>query len=59
MLYPNREVLITGLDMSSAFDTINRDELIEVLEEFLDEDEVRICRILLSEMRMNDAQICN
>jgi hypothetical protein len=59
MLYPNREVLITGLDMSSAFDTINRDELIEVLEEFLDEDEVRICRILLSEMRMNDAQIWN
>ena len=38
--------------MSSAFDTIDRSELIEVLEEFLDEDEVRICRILLSETRM-------
>ena len=59
MLYQNREVLITGLDMSSAFDTIDRDKLIEVLKEFLDEDEVRICRILLSEMRMNDAQIWN
>ena len=34
--------------MSSAFDTIWRDELIEVTEEFLDEDKMRILKVLLS-----------
>lgn len=34
--------------MSSAFDTINRIKLIEVCESFLDEDEVRLIRALLS-----------
>ena len=33
--------------MSSAFDTIWRDKLIEITEEFL-EDEMRILRVLLS-----------
>ena len=35
--------------MSSAFDTINRDELFEILEEFLDEDDLRILNMLLAE----------
>ena len=33
--------------MSSAFDTIDREELMTILEEFLDEDEMRMCRLLL------------
>ena len=40
---------ILGIDMSSAFDTINRAKLINVLETFLDEDEVKLTRILLAD----------
>ena len=40
---------ILGLDMSRAFDTIRRDRLMEVLETFLDESELRIIRFLLAE----------
>ena len=40
--------LITGIDMSAAFDTIIRARLIEIVKTFLDEDEVRIIRYLLS-----------
>ena len=43
---------IIGMDMSSAFDTIDRAELISVLEKILDEDEVRMCRLLLSDTKM-------
>ena len=42
------EIFITGIDMTSAFDTIRRTTLIEILQSFLDEDEVRMIRILLS-----------
>ena len=42
------KVFITGLDMSSAFDTIIREDLIKVLENILHEDEVRMVRLLLS-----------
>ena len=42
------EFTILGIDMSSAFDTIDRSKLIEVCATFLDEDEVRIIRALLS-----------
>ena len=53
LLYQNQEVMITGLDMSSAFDTIDREELISIiLEKILDEDEVRMCRVLLSKTTM-------
>ena len=38
--------------MSSAFDTIDRSRLMKDLETILDEDEVRMCRILLSETTM-------
>ena len=31
--------------MSSAFDTIWRDKLIEITEEFLEEDEMRILKV--------------
>ena len=42
------EIYITGIDMSSAFDTIRRSTLIETLKTFLNEDEVRMIRVLLS-----------
>ena len=32
---------ITQIDMSSAFDTIYRDELFKIVEEFLDENAAR------------------
>ena len=44
----NIDIKITGIDMSSAFDTINRKVLLEILEKFLDEDEIRIIQFLLS-----------
>ena len=37
------------VNMSSAFDTIWRDKLTEITEEFLDEDEMRILSVLLSD----------
>lgn len=43
------EIFVTGIDMSSAFDTIYRDKVLEIAEEVMEEDEVRILRILLSE----------
>ena len=35
--------------MSSAFDTINREELLNITAGFIDEDEMRILRLLLSD----------
>ena len=53
-------VYATGIDMSSAFDTIHRDELLRVAEGIMDEDGMRILRILLSntsiEIRVKGAQ---
>ena len=46
--YVGLTIYITGIDMSSAFDTILRKELIEELEVFLDEDEMRMIELLLS-----------
>ena len=42
-------VHVIGIDMSSAFDTIHRDKIIEIASKIFDEDEVRILRILLSD----------
>ena len=42
------KVYIVGIDMSSAFDTIDRQKLVDIVESFLDEDEARIIRRLLS-----------
>ena len=39
--------------MSSAFDTINRQKLMNELNTFLDEDECRIIRTLLSDTSIN------
>ena len=41
-------IYITGLDLSAAFDTINREELIKILATIVDEDELRMIRLLLS-----------
>ena len=40
---------VTGIDMSSAFDTMERNKLLEYTESFLDEDNQRILRVLLSD----------
>ena len=39
---------ITGIDMSAAFDTVDRQKLLEILQNILEEDEIRIIRFLLS-----------
>ena len=52
MLYQKQKIYITGLDMSSAFDTIDREELMTVLEGVIDEDELRMCRLLLSDTKL-------
>ena len=43
---------ITGIDMSAAFDTIKRDKMLEIAEEFLREDEHRIIGFLLSNIHV-------
>ncbi|XP_033111247.1 uncharacterized protein LOC117112288 [Anneissia japonica] len=48
----NLEFHITGIDMS-AFDTINRDTLLQVLNGIINEDELRIIRFLLSQTGLN------
>ena len=40
--------MIIAIDMFSAFETIKRIKLIEILESFLQEDEIRIIRVILS-----------
>ena len=52
MLYQGHVVKVTGLDMSSAFDTIDREELLTVLKSFINNDELRMCRLLLSKTTM-------
>ena len=42
-------IFITGIDMSSTFDIIYRDELLKIVEELLDEDDMRILSTLLAE----------
>ena len=50
---------ILGIDLSCAFDTIRQEKLLSVLHKFLDTDNVRIIRLLLSEtnitVRVDDA----
>ena len=47
-LYQDVEIIIVGIDMSSAFDTIERGKLMQELETLLHELEQRMCRLLLS-----------
>merc|ERR1712115_733560 len=42
------EIKVTGIDMSAAFDTIQRQRLLQILEQFLEEDEIRLVQFLLS-----------
>ena len=53
-------ICVTGIDMSSAFDTIKREKLIEIINTFLDEDDTRIIRFLLTnttlEIKMNNVE---
>ena len=57
----NIKILITGIDFSSAFDTIRRSELLKIAEEFLEEEEIRMIRYLLSNTnikpKINKAEI--
>ncbi|XP_057292662.1 uncharacterized protein LOC130621394 [Hydractinia symbiolongicarpus] len=52
------KIYITGIDMSSAFDTIKRDDLLNILGNVINEDELRLIRFLLAntnlEIRMKD-----
>ena len=42
-------IYVTGIDMSSAFDTIEREQLIDIVKEILNGDKIRILRTLLTE----------
>ena len=48
----NYETTILLLDMSKAFDTVRRNDLLQQLKEVLDEDEVHIMKILLKDVRL-------
>ena len=43
------DIFITRIDLSSALDTIYRDELFKIVEAFLDEDDLQILSMLLAE----------
>ena len=51
---------ILGIDLSRAFDTVNRDKLLSILTSLLDSDSVRIIRFLLADttltVRLGTAQ---
>ena len=44
---------ILGIDLSRAFDTVNRDKLLSVLEPLLDDDEIRLIRLLLRDTMLS------
>ena len=46
-------ITITGIDMSAAFDTIDRTTLLNILETIIEEDELRLVRFLLSNTCLN------
>ena len=43
-----KEIHILGIDLSRAFDTVNRNKLLQVITELVDEDAVRMIRLLLA-----------
>ncbi|GFR78761.1 very-long-chain enoyl-CoA reductase [Elysia marginata] len=49
----NLEINITGFDMSAAFDTNNKEELLPILKEIVEEDELRSIQFLLSETALD------
>ncbi|OWZ22362.1 LOW QUALITY PROTEIN: Endonuclease Reverse transcriptase [Phytophthora megakarya] len=49
-----REALyILGIDLFHVFDTIDRDQLLSILKEILDEDSIRLIRLLLSDTKLS------
>ncbi|GFR89314.1 retrovirus-related Pol polyprotein LINE-1 [Elysia marginata] len=50
---PNLQLNITGIDMSAAFDTIDRTLLLKTLREIINEDELRIVQFLLSKTTLD------
>ena len=46
------EFTLLGIDMSRAFDTVNRQKLLSTLDNIVDEDELRIIRFLLSNTKL-------
>ena len=54
-------IKITGIDMSAAFDTIDRDILLQILKNIVEEDELRLIQFLLinthTNTRINNADI--
>ncbi len=52
-LSDDSEIYITGIDMSSAFDTISRQKLLHILSNIVNEDEHRIIRFLLSNTKLD------
>ena len=51
----NREqmdIKVTGIDMSAAFDTINRQLLLKILEPIIHEDQLRLIHFLLYNTKM-------
>ena len=51
--YADIEIDITGIDMSAAFDTIDRKQLLQLLTNLVTEDERRIIQFLLSNTTLN------
>ena len=47
------KIYITGLDMSAAFDTIKREELLKILSKVVGDDELRMIRLLLSDTTLD------
>ena len=47
------EIMISGIDMTLAFDTIKRTKLTEILESYLQVDEIRIIKILFSNITLD------
>ena len=44
---------ILGIDLSSAFDTIHRDKLLDILKDIVDRDELTLIRFLLANTKLN------
>ncbi|KAJ8554763.1 hypothetical protein ON010_g9719 [Phytophthora cinnamomi] len=44
---------ILGIELSRAFDTIDREKLLDVLETFLQEDEIRLIKLLLADSTLS------
>ena len=51
-IYVNMKLFIVGTDLSSAFDTIDRNELINVLSTIIGPDELRMSKCLLADTEL-------